>query len=148
MRTIGSILLILATVPAGMAQGTAQSDSDRIRLLAMESAWNQAVQQKDLKALRMLLAPELVYVDHDGKVMTREQYLADVGLIAKRPQQVASESMVVHVYGVVAIVSGVYRENGVREGKPYSLRERFTDTWLHRYGSWTCVASHSTRIGN
>jgi hypothetical protein len=42
------------------------------------------------------------------------------------------------------VVIGIYREQGVRNGKAYVLRDRFVDTWVERSGSWICVASQST----
>jgi uncharacterized protein DUF4440 len=64
-----------------------------------------------------------------------------------QPAQIVSESMHVHLYGTVAVVNGVYRETGLKNGKPYQLRERFTDTWIRLGNSWQCVASHSTLTG-
>jgi hypothetical protein len=58
-----------------------------------------------------------------------------------------NESMSVHLYRAVAVVNGVCRESGVKNGKPYSVRMRFTDTWVRRNESWICVASQSTLIG-
>ena len=55
------LLVLLATSPFN-ARSTAQSDPGRDRILSLENAWNQAVQQKDAAALRMLLAPDLIYV--------------------------------------------------------------------------------------
>jgi len=60
------------------------------------------------------------------------------------PERIVSESMNVRLYGTVSVVNGVYRENGRKNGEPYMLPERFTDTWVRRNDSWFCVASHST----
>jgi ketosteroid isomerase-like protein len=129
------------------AQDSASQGADPSRLVALENAWNQAVQQKDRIALDMLIGPDLVYVDYDGRLMDRTEYLASVQSPQHRPDRIVSEAMNVHLYGAVAVVNGVYRENGTKNGKPYSLRERFTDTWVRHAESWVCVASHSTLIG-
>ena len=137
------LLIVLATSPFN-ARSTAQSDPDRDRILSLENAWNQAVQQKDAAALRMLLAPDLIYVDYDGSLMNKVQYLASVQASWQHPAHIVNESMTVHHYGSVAVVNGLCRESGMRKGKPYALLERFTDTWVLRGDSWLCVASHST----
>jgi hypothetical protein len=31
-------------------------------------------------------------------------------------------------------------------GRPYTLRGRFTDTWINENANWICVASQSTLI--
>jgi ketosteroid isomerase-like protein len=130
------------------AQSPAAVTSEQGRIVALENAWNEAVQQKDTVALDMLLGAELVYVDYDGKLMDKAQYVASVRSQAVHPARVVNEAMNVHVYGGFAVVNGVYREDGMKNEKPYVLRERFTDTWVQREKGWVCVASHSTLIGH
>jgi hypothetical protein len=81
--------------------------------------------------------------DFDGTLMDKTAYLASVDSEMLDPERIVSESMKVHLYGTVAVVNGVYRENGTKNEKPYMLRERFTDTWVRRNDSWICGASHS-----
>jgi hypothetical protein len=78
--------------------------------------------------------------------MDKAEYLASVQAPSLHPERIVNESMKVHIYGAVAVVNGVCRESGVRDGKPYAFRERFTDTWIRRSESWVCVASQSTLI--
>ncbi len=137
-----AVLLVLA--PQLTAQARTVLDGDRSRILSLENAWNQAVHQKDTSALKMLLSQDLVYVDFDGKLMDSAAYLASVQSQAMHPERIVSESMNVHLYGAVAVVNGVYRESGIKSGKSYTLRERFTDTWVRQNDSWVCVASQST----
>ena len=61
-------------------------------------------------------------------------------------QQVAPESMSVHVFGNTAIATGVFRAKGVEGGKPYVRRERFVDTWVYTGGKWACVATDATPV--
>lgn len=122
-------------------------DDDQARLLTLENMWNRSVQTKDTKALELLLAPELVYVDYDGKLMNKTEYLASVQSPTELPARVVSESMRVHVFGAAAVVDGVYRENGMKKGKPYMVRARFIDMWVRRSERWVCVASDGTVIG-
>ena len=137
------LLMILAT---GYAQTIAPSDQEQARLLSLENAWNQAVQQKDIKALDSLMAADLVSIDYDGTVMNKTQYLASVKALALRLDHVVNDSMRVQFYGQSAVIVGVYRETGMKNGKPYAHRERFVDTWINRNGTWLCVASQSTLI--
>jgi ketosteroid isomerase-like protein len=139
-------MLWLAASPL-LGQDLASSGASEALLRAMEGSWSQAVVAKDLKVLDMLLAPELVYVDDDGKLMSRQQYIASVKSSDLHPERVTTQSMTVHSYGNMAVVSGLYLKKGTRNGKAYVLRERFTDTWVMRHGNWVCVASHSTLIG-
>lgn len=142
-RLFAVSLFLLTALPFG-AQNVPRFDTDEGTIVSLENAWNQATQQKDEAALKMLLGPELVYVEYDGTLMDRAAYLASVQSQSLHPARIVSEAMKVRLYGEVALVYGIYRENGLKNGKPYSLRERFTDTWIRHGGSWMCVASQAT----
>jgi len=139
------ILSLLATVRT-KAQTIEETAPEEARILTLENAWNQAVQQKDAQALKILLAPELIDVEYDGTLMNKAEYLASVESPSTHPVRIVNEGMTVHLYGIVAVVSGMCRESGVKKGKAYAVRERFTDTWVRRGDKWECVASESTLI--
>jgi ketosteroid isomerase-like protein len=141
------LTIFIVFAPQLAAQPTGPPHGDRGRILSLENAWNQAVHNKDIGALKMLLVADLVYVDFDGKIMSKTEYLASVQSPALQPERIVNESMNVHLYGAVAVVDGVYRENGTKNGKPYLLRERFMDTWVRQNDSWVCVGSQSTLAG-
>jgi ketosteroid isomerase-like protein len=123
------------------------SDSDKSKILALENAWNLAEQHKDVKALNELLGENLVYIDYDGTIQNKTQFLTAVSKPSLHPEQIVNESTTVFVYNNAAVVTGVYREKGMDGGKPYSRHGRFTDTWVFDHGSWQCVASQSTLMG-
>lgn len=60
------------------AQQRAKPSGEEGRIIALESAWDQAEQNKDVNALTNILADDLVYVDYDGSISTKQQFLADV----------------------------------------------------------------------
>jgi ketosteroid isomerase-like protein len=128
-----------------------QSQSHRItadegRVLALETAWNHAEQNKDVAALDQLLAPQLGYVDYDGSIATKQEYLANVKKEGLEPEQIVNEEQNVHIFGNCAVATGIYREKGMNKGKAYNRRGRFTDTWVKVNDTWQCVASQSTLI--
>jgi len=145
MRIMTAILL-LSTAMATAAQTPVQPDAEQTKILALENAWNRAEETKDSKALETLLDSTLVYIDYDGTLMDKAQFIASVKEPALHPEQIVNESMTAHVYAGSAVVTGVYREKGMNHGKPYLRRGRFTDTWVYRDNAWVCVASQSTLI--
>jgi hypothetical protein len=145
MRILTAILLLL-TAMATVAQTPAQPDAEQTKILALENAWNRAEETKDSKALETLLDSTLVYIDYDGTLMDKAQFIASVKQPALHPEQIVNESMTAHLYAGSAVVTGVYREKGMNHGKPYLRRGRFTDTWVYRDNAWVCVASQSTLI--
>src|ERR1700757_673498 len=141
-----SLFLLLCLTQATAAPVPDQLDAAQTRILALENAWNLAEEHKDVNALDSLLDATLVYVDYDGSMMDKAQFMASVKLPSLHPEQIVNESMTAHVYGDSAVVTGIYREKGEKNGKPYLRRGRFTDTWVFHQGNWVCVASQSTLI--
>ncbi|MBZ5678604.1 MAG: nuclear transport factor 2 family protein [Acidobacteriia bacterium] len=142
MRTlILAVLLVCAGTSASYAQVTVDSHVGS-KIIALENLWSQASTIKDLKSLDTILDDAFVYVDPDGRLMTKAEVLADVK--ASPAQQVVTESMVVHLHGDAAIVTGTYRMKGVERGKSVVRRGRFVDTWLYRNGLWISIASLGT----
>ena len=110
--------------------------------MALEHAWNQAEAFKDLKALDALFDNALVYVDPDGTLLTKSEFLSRVTSVSL--QQVVTESMAVKVFGNTAIVTGTYRATEFMRGKTVVLQGRFVDTWVYKDSTWVCVAAQST----
>lgn len=148
MSILVSLILLLSIAPQLASQTQAQPDAEQTKILALENAWNRAEEHKDIKALEILLDTTLVYVDYDGSIMDKAQFIASVKAPNLHPEQIVNESMTAHVYGDSAVVTGVYREKGVSSGKPYLRRGRFTDTWVYHDGAWACVSSQSTLISH
>lgn len=141
------VLSLLAASALFLAHARPQPVTrDEGRILALETAWNHAEQSKDVAALDQLLSPQLVYIDYDGSLSSKEEFLANVKNESLEPDQIINESQNVQVFGDCAVVTGIYREKGVYKGKPYSRRGRFTDTWIKVNDTWQCVASQSTLI--
>jgi hypothetical protein len=143
---IASVLLLLSAASV-VAQKTRPTGEEG-RLLALESAWNHAEQSKDARAMEQLLADTFVYVDYDGTLMNRKQYLSSVMKSKVQDEQINNDGMTVHLYGNAAVVTGAYRDKGIEKGKPFVRRGRFIDTWINDKGTWRCVASQSTLITN
>jgi ketosteroid isomerase-like protein len=140
------LLLLVTLSPA--AHSDTRFEQAESTVLALENAWNQAVRLRESGALQLLLVDGLIYIEYDGRMMSKAQYLAQVRAPQLHPEHIVSESMRAHSYGNSVIVTGVYREKGTKNGAPYVLRERFIDTWIRQNGVWACVSSQSTLIAN
>ena len=152
MRRVGILLLFIC---AWAAWAAAQDDVDaaaRSKVVALEQLWNQAYKAGDTMALDSILDDSIVLINDDGSVQTKAEFLASVKTTAPQTsaqqQQVAPESLNVHVFGTVAIATGVMRVKGVEGGKTYSRRERFVDTWIFKRGNWVCIGTDATPVLN
>jgi ketosteroid isomerase-like protein len=143
--------MVWLCVTTVVAAGQEASDSaTKSKIAALEGAWNQAYKSGDAKALDAILDNGIVLVNDDGSEQTKVEFLASVKPSGtqggSQEQQVAPESMSVHVFGNTAIATGIFRAKGVEGGKSYVRRERFIDTWIFKGGRWTCVATDATPI--
>lgn len=140
---------LIVALPLGAGPSTAQQKSvgdEGGRILALEQAWNRALEEKNSNALDMLLASTFLSIDIDGSVSSKSEFLAGIKAPDYQPSQAVTERSNVQVYGDAAVVVGVFRVKGKEKGKPYVRRERFADTWIKIHGTWQCVATTSTLI--
>lgn len=147
MTTRGCQFLLLAALlsaPAAYAQSA--QDSDSARVLALETLWNQAEVAKDAAALDHLLADDFTYVDIDGSLHSKGEFLDGIKHPVEHIEIIGNDSVKARVYRDSVIVNGTYHEKGTLNGKAYVHHGRFTDTWVRQGSSWMCVASHSTLI--
>lgn len=150
MKLPAAVIILVAAMALSVR---AQNDNDsatKSRIVALEQLWNQAYKSADAKALDSILDDSIVLVNDDGSVQTKKEFLASVKSSSSQPsaqqQQVAPESLNVVVFGNVAIATGVMRVKGVENGKSYTRRERFVDTWLKKGNSWVCVGTDATPV--
>jgi ketosteroid isomerase-like protein len=140
---IALVCLISVVTPAQDTTNT----NDGSKVLALESVWNRAEEKRDVKALGLILDDSMIYIDEDGSMLTKAQFL---NRTAKQSgsdlQWLVTPAMSAHVYGNTAVVVGSYRAKGLRRGKPYQRDGRFVDTWAFKKGVWLCVAAQATPI--
>jgi Domain of unknown function (DUF4440) len=69
--------VLLAGVLVSLAGQSGLSD-DAGRVLALETAWDHAIESKDAKAIDMILADSMVAVESDGTLVNKSEYLAGI----------------------------------------------------------------------
>jgi ketosteroid isomerase-like protein len=141
-------MLALICIGSAMAAAQAADDADvASKLIALERVGKmQAWHSKDVTALGAMLDDAFVYVDPQGKVLTKAEMLMQIE--TTDGPQFTAEAMTVKLHGKTAIVTGLYRMTGVEHGKPFVRRGRFVDTWLDKNGQWIAIASLLTPAGN
>lgn len=144
MKLFFCLILLSTLTISALAQDSVSVES---KIVAIEKAWNQAYKLRDKKALGEILHDSIVLVNDDGSLQSKSVFLASVDAAKPSDQQQAEpESISVHVFGDVAIATGIFREKGVENGKPYLRRNRFVDTWVNHNGSWVCVAASAIPV--
>ncbi len=144
----GTALLAASFCAHPAAAQTQDEAAVKGRIVALEKAWNQAYKAGDKRALGDLLDDNIVLINDDGSIQTKKKFLDSVTVSNSQEQQISPESFTVNVMGDVAIATGVFKATGVENGKHYTRRERFVDTWVLKNGKWVCVASNATPIAS
>jgi ketosteroid isomerase-like protein len=150
MKPVAILLLLLCGTSLLVAGQDDSESATKTKIAALEGLWNQAYKAGDVKALDQILDSGIVLVNDDGSMQTKADFLASVKASSAhataQQQQVAPESTTVHVFGTTAVATGVMRVKGVENGKAYTRRERFIDTWIYKGGRWVCIATDATPI--
>lgn len=143
---IGYLLafLSLGNAPGLLAQQSAAATQKTVS--ALEQTWLQAQKTSNPDLLAPLLADKFVNTGSDGAVTAKAETLT----LVKRMKFDSGEyyDVQVTVFGSAAIATGGFRGRGTdASGKPLTVNERWTDTWLKMpSGYWQCVASHASPI--
>src|SRR5437667_1367947 len=106
-------VFVSAWAATGSGQESVKPSGEEGRIIALESAWDQAEQNKDAAALANLLADNLVYVDYDGSLSNKQQFLASIKNASISSEQINNEGVTVRLYNNVAVSTGIYRDKGV-----------------------------------
>jgi ketosteroid isomerase-like protein len=141
-------LLLMLSAGAILAQRNASISDDESKIRALESAWNLAEEEKNINALDQMLAPTFVYTEFDGSFSDKAQFLKGIKGSAAASDQITTQELSVGLYGDTAVVTGVFKEKGIENGKAFTKRGRFTDTWINQNGTWLCVASQATLLSH
>ena len=140
------IVFVIACGWIAFAQEKAQLSEDEGKIMALENLWNRAEQGKDINALSRIFAPTMVYVDYNGTLRTRDQFLNYIKTDPSSPDQLVSEDLSIHSYGNFAVVTGIFRGKWNKGGKVTQLRGRYVDTWAKLNDTWQCVSAQATLI--
>src|SRR5712691_3481901 len=92
-------LCVFVSAWAAMRSGqeSVKPSGEEGRIIALESAWDQAEQNKDGTALAGLLADKLVYVDYDGSLSNKQQFLKSIKSGGISSEQINNEGLTVRL---------------------------------------------------
>jgi len=139
---LGTMIFINGALAQTGKEASAQSD-----IQALEKTWLTSQQTNNTELLAPLLADNIADTSTEGKLMSgKSATMADAKSIKWSSAEYTD--LQVTMYDHTAIATGVFTGKGKdNAGKPVSVHERFTDTWVKMSdGHWRCVATHGSSI--
>ena len=107
------------------AQTKPASDGE-IQIKQLERAWNQAEAKHDVGALKSIVGDTLSYIDFDGSIMNKAEYLEDVTKTSYQADHLYDEGLKVNVYDNAAVAVACIGRRAPTRARPtrtgYGLR--------------------------
>jgi len=101
----------------------------------------------DIAALNELLAPDLIFTNHLGQLLRKDDDLAAYRSGVLKIVSLEPSEQHVRALGDVAVVSVRIRLTGTYEGAPANGDFRFTRVWARsQQETWQLVATHAGLI--
>ncbi len=123
------------------------NNSIETQILVAEEQLRLAILNSDVNALNQLLAPELIFTNHLGQILSKEDDLvAHQSGIVKVKVLTPSEQYI-QIRGDIAIVSVRMHLSGSYDGIASDSDFRFTRIWtLSSTNTWQVIAAHSSIV--
>lgn len=135
---------LLATPPA-----LAQARNAEQEIAALSDAMIQANLKGDTDFYRKYYAADATIVHGNGKLLTKEQDIADLQSGSLKYESIDVREKKIHVYGDTAVVHLLLTFKGLLNGHAFGpIDLRRTITWVKQQGNWKVVAWQVTRVEN
>jgi len=119
-------------VPADLAKAAADFDLGQVK--------------GDAAILQRVLADDYLLVNSQDKREDKAQFLADYTAKGFTMEPFAIDDQLIKVWSDGAVLGGAVTMKGMSDGKPYSVRIRFSDIWAKRGGKWQVIYTHANRV--
>jgi ketosteroid isomerase-like protein len=123
-----------------------RSSPDEKQILKLEDDWARALKTKDRQLLDAIVASNFTFIEPDGNVKNRDEYLADRSSDIADIESFELADLKVSVFENCALTSGLSKIAERREGKHYRFSLRWKELWLKDNGKWRVLCSQATPV--
>jgi ketosteroid isomerase-like protein len=115
-------------------------------IVDIEHQRDQAIQDRDMRALDRIHADDFTFVNTRGGVLSKSEYLNEIRTGALKFLSFKQDDYRFQVYGDAVVLTG--RSSGIVEyhGKVNELPRRFTIVYVRDHGRWRVATYHGTTI--
>jgi len=116
----------------------------RKEVIEASEALDRAMLDKNMSAMAALLSDELEYTNQFGEVLTKAQWLDNIG--SEKLKHVSFDHKVanLHIYGDAAVLTGISHTVFEYKGSTSETPRRFTRFFVKQGGKWLLVGQHVT----
>jgi ketosteroid isomerase-like protein len=137
------------TMPVGAQPHPAQSAAEsaaRKEVLEASEAVDRAMVDKNMSVMAALLSDQLEYTNQFGEVLTKAQWLDNIGTEKLRHVSFDHRVADLHIYGDAAVLTGVSHTVFEYKGAVSETPRRFTRFFVKQGGKWLLAGQHVTAI--
>ena len=144
----GSIRILTSFLIVFLAASVypAERLSDEEQILKLEDDWVRALEKQDREGLNKILAREFTFIEPDGSLINRDDYLADRSSNASDTESFEIADVKVRVFGDSALVTGISKITERRQGNRYRFSLRWKELWVREAGKWKVLAGQATPV--
>ena len=115
-------------------------------VLEASEALDRAMVDKNMSVMAAWLSDELEYTNQFGEVLTKAQWLDNIG--SEKLKHVSFDHKVadLHIYGDAAVLTGISHTVFEYKGAVSETPRRFTRFFAKQGGKWLLVGQHVTAI--
>jgi len=138
-KRIAVIVLLMLMGGVGSATSAANREDDQATLARLDTDYQRAVEQNDVKTMRRILDDSFILVLGDGSTYTKADLLKDAaGGTTKYEHQVDS-GRTIRVWGDTAVITAKLWAKGLEDGKQVDYFMWFSDTYVRKPTGWSYV---------
>jgi Domain of unknown function (DUF4440) len=125
---VAAVLVAALAEPNSQPKAQPAPSSEEELVLSTDEALGAAMRAGDKATARRLLSLQFTFVDQDGEVHERKEFLADLKAVAAE----AATDPKIRIYGRIAVVTGHHKS--VRDTDVF-----FLDIWAKQKGTWRAL---------
>ena len=122
------------TAPNDQAIDSIGEIASLLKMLA--DLWDQNIIKKNLPAIAANMSPDFRQIDKHGNVYDKETFLRNIVSPDLTIYPYTVEDFNIRVYGTCALLHGTTAMHGTYQGRPFSSRYRYIDTYTLIDGQW------------
>ena len=115
-------------------------------VLEVSEALDRAMVDKNMSVMASFLSDQLEYTNQFGEVLTKAQWLDNIGTEKLRHVSFDHKVADLHIYGDAAVLTGVSHTVFEYKGAISETPRRFTRFFVKQGGKWLLVGQHVTAV--